>query len=184
MKIVSMSFLIFLLSLGIIAQVKITENTVKLGDNQTEAGATIGDISWLAGDWVGTGLGGVSEERWSKPNGGIMVGTFRLIIDGKPIFYEMAWLMEHKGSLVLRLKHFSPVLVGWEEKDKTVDFPFVDRSGDKMRFSGLTFERVGASKLNIYLAIELKDGSVKEEVFKMERTKERQKYLPLLHENK
>ena len=95
----------------------------------------------------------------------------RLFIDGKPIFYEMMWMLEREGSLILRLKHFSPELVGWEEKDKTVDFKFVDRVGDRMRFSGLTFEKVGDTALNIYLALKQKDGLVKEEVFRMERAK-------------
>lgn len=165
--------LVFMLvtATAIAAQVKNTENTVKLAEGQTSAKATIANISWLAGAWSGTGLGGVSEEVWSKPNNGVMVGTYRLIIDNKPIFYEMLWMMESEGSIILRLKHFSPALVGWEEKDKTVDFKFVDRVGDRMRFSGLTFEKFGDTKLNIYLALRQKDGSLKEEVFKMERTK-------------
>lgn len=171
MKLLSTLFLVILLSLVVSAQVKSTENTVKLADGQVGAKAGISDISWLSGSWSGTGLGGVSEEVWGKPNGGIMVGTYRLIIDGKPLFYEMMWLLEREGSLILRLKHFSPDLAGWEEKDKTVDFKFVDRIGDKMRFSGLTFEKVGDTKLNIYLALRQKDGSLKEEVFRMERTK-------------
>lgn len=153
------------------AQVKNTENTFKLAEGQMSAKATIADISWLSGAWSGTGLGGVSEETWSKPNNGVMVGTYRLIINNKPIFYEMMWMMEVEGSLILRLKHFSPELVGWEEKDKTVDFKFVDRQGDRMRFSGLTFEKVGDKKLNIYLALRQKDGTLKEERFAMERAK-------------
>lgn len=171
MKFLSTLFLVILFSLALSAQVKNTENTVKLAEGQAGAKAGINDISWLSGSWSGTGLGGVSEEVWSKPNGGIMVGTYRLIIDGKPIFYEMMWMLEREGSLILRLKHFSPELVAWEEKDKTVDFKFVDRVGDRMRFSGLTFEKVGDRKLNIYLALRQKDGSVKEEVFRMERAK-------------
>lgn len=171
MKFIYTLVLVLVTAIASAAQVKNTENTVKLADGQMSAKATIADISWLAGAWSGTGLGGVSEEVWSKPNNGIMVGTYRLVIDDKPIFYEMMWMMESEGSIILRLKHFSPELVGWEEKDKTVDFKFVDRQGDRMRFSGLTFEKVGVKGLNIYLALRQKDGTLKEEVFKMERTK-------------
>lgn len=171
MKTIYTLFLTLVISLTAAAQVKNTENTVKLAEGQPSSKATIADISWIAGAWSGTGLGGVSEETWSKPNNGVMVGTYRLIVGNKPVFYEMMWMMEHEGSLILRLKHFSPELVGWEEKDKTVDFKFVDRVGDRMRFSGLTFEKVGDKKLNIYLALRQKDGSLKEEVFNMERTK-------------
>ncbi len=171
MKILYTVVLLVVISVAATAQVKNTENTVKLAEGQTSAKATIADISWLAGAWSGTGLGGVSEETWSKPNNGIMVGTYRLIIDNKPIFYEMMWMMEHGGSIILRLKHFTPALVGWEEKDKTVDFKFVDKQGDRMRFSGLTFEKVGGKGLNIYLALRQKDGTLKEEVFKMAKAK-------------
>ncbi|HMT06591.1 MAG TPA: DUF6265 family protein [Pyrinomonadaceae bacterium] len=167
MKLLNTISLALLLSISVAAQVKSTENTVKLAEGQTSAKATIADISWLAGYWTGTGLGGVSEENWSKPNNGVMVGTYRLVVDNKPVFYEMMWMMEVEGSLILRLKHFRPDLVGWEEKDKTVDFKFVDRVGDRMRFSGLTFEKVGDKKLNIYLGLRQKDGTLKEEMFAM-----------------
>jgi len=167
MKILYMVVLLVLISVAATAQVKNTENTVKLAEGQTSAKATISDIAWLTGAWSGTGLGGVSEEVWSKANNGVMVGTYRLIVDNKPVFYEMMWMIEVEGTIILRLKHFSPELVGWEEKDKTVDFKFVDKQGDRMRFSGLTFEKVGDKGLNIYLALRQKDGSLKEERFVM-----------------
>ena len=170
MKILLLLVLI-ILPISLSAQTKNTENTVKLAEGQTGEKATINDIAGLAGNWNGTGLGGVSEEVWSKPNGGIMMGSYRLIIGGKPIFYEMMWMMEREGTLILRLKHFSPELVGWEEKDKTVDFRYVNKVGDRMNFSGLTFERVGDKGLNIYLALRQKDGTLKEEKFVMTRSK-------------
>lgn len=106
-------------------------------------------MEWLAGGWTGTGLGGVSEEIWSKPAGGIMMGTYRLIKNDRPVFYEMMLLMEREGTLVLRLKHFNPEFVGWEAKDKSVDFKFVKKDGNKLHFSGLTFEQAGKKDLNI-----------------------------------
>jgi len=151
------------------AQVKNTENTLKLEEGQTGEKATIADIEWLAGNWIGTGLGGVSEENWSKPNGGIMVGTYRLIKDGKPIFYEVCWMIEQDGTLILRLKHFHANLVGWEEKDKTVDFKFVKKEGKRVYFSGLTFENTSANEVNIFLALRQKDGTIREEAFKIKR---------------
>lgn len=160
-----------ILPTSLAAQTKNTENTVKLAEGQIGEKTTINDIAWLAGNWNGTGLGGVSEEVWSKPNGGIMMGSYRLIIGGKPIFYEMMWMLELEGTLILRLKHFSPELVGWEEKDKTVDFKFVNKSGNRMNFSGLTFERVGDKGLYIYLALRQKDGTLKEEKFVMAKAK-------------
>ena len=152
------------------AQVKNTENTLKVAEGQASEKATISDAAWLAGSWRGTGLGGFSEETWSSPEGGIMVGTYRLVKDGKPVFYEMMWMLETEGTLILRLKHFNAELTGWEEKDKSVDFKFVKKDGKRLYFSGLTFEQASKSELNIYLVLRQRDGSLKEEVFTMKRT--------------
>ncbi len=151
------------------AQVKNTENTLKLAEGLASKKATIADAAWLAGNWRGTGLGGFSEETWSAPEAGIMVGTYRLVKDGKPVFYEMMWLLETEGTLILRLKHFNPDLTGWEEKDKSVDFKFVKKDDKRLYFSGLTFEQASKDELNIYLALRLRDGSLKEEMFRMNR---------------
>ena len=100
-----------------------------------------------------------------------MVGTYRLLKDGKPVFYVMMWLLETEGTIILRLKHFGSELVGWEEKDKSVDFKFVRKKGRRIYFSGLTFERASKDELNIYLALRQQDGTLKEEVFTMKRTR-------------
>lgn len=142
---------LFILCAPNYAQVKNTENTLKLAEDQASEKATIADAAWLAGSWRGTGLGGFSEETWSQPEGGIMVGTYRLAKDGKPVFYEMMWLLETEGTLILRLKHFGPELVGWEEKDKSVDFKFVKKDGKRLYFSGLTFERAGLKERTQHL---------------------------------
>lgn len=154
-----------------ISQVKNTANTVKLADGAKSPAASINDIAWLSGNWSGTGMGGVSDETWGTPNNGVMVGTYRLVIKNKPVFYEMMWMMEHEGSLILRLKHFSADLVGWEEKDKTVDFKFVNKTGNRMNFNGLTYEQTTKNKLTIYLALRQKDRTLKEESFVLTRSK-------------
>ena len=153
-----------------LSQIKHTENTLKLADGQSSPRASIADMAWLAGNWTGTGLDGVSEEVWTKPGGGTMAGTYRLVKDDKPVLYEMMLMIESEGSITLRLKHFTPSLVGWEEKDKTVDFKLVALRGKRMYFSGLTYENAGGKTLNIYLALKQKDGTVHEEVFNLKRT--------------
>jgi hypothetical protein len=160
---------LFILVIPNYAQVKNTENTLKLSEGQAGEKATIADAAWLAGSWRGSGLGGSSEETWSQPESGVMVGTYRLLKEGKPVFYEMMWLLESEGTLVLRLKHFNADLMAWEEKDKTVDFKFVKNAGKRQYFSGLTFERASKDELNIYLALRQRDGSLKEEAFRMKR---------------
>lgn len=167
--VLSAAALVFIIVLPNFAQVKNSENTLKLAEGRSSEKATIADAAWIAGSWRGAGLGGFSEETWSSPEGGIMVGTYRLVKDGKPVFYEMMWLLETEGTIILRLKHFSPELVGWEEKDKSVDFKFVKKDGKRLYFSGLTFEQAAKDELNIYLALRQQDGSQEEEVFRMKR---------------
>ena len=164
---VASTFLI--LVIPVIAQVKNTDNTLKLSEGQASEKATIADAAWLAGSWRGAGLGGISDETWSRPEGGVIVGTYRLLKDGKPVFYEMMWLQEVEGTLILRLKHFNPDLTGWEEKDKTVDFKFIKKDGKRLYFSGLTYEQASKDELHIYLALRQRDGTLKEEVFRMKR---------------
>jgi len=172
-----MQKLIFSIALALLlistaaAQETRTKNTLKLRDSAKGGAASVTDMAWLAGTWRGTGLGGESEEIWSEPRGGIMMGMYRMIKDDKPIFYEFLTLSESNGGLVIRLKHFHANFVGWEEKDKTVDFVFIKKEGNRIYFDGMTFELAGRDDVNIYLAIGGKDGSVREELFKYKRVR-------------
>ena len=172
MKLILIAIFAFVIFPGLVkTQERSTDNTLKLAEGGTGESATLADLAQLSGSWTGTGLGGVSEEIWSKPAGGVMIGLYRLIKEDKPVFYEMLWVVEQNGTLIMRLKHFHPNLVGWEEKDKTVDFKFVKKDGKRIYFSGLTFDFENDKDLTIYLALRQKDGSAKEEVFKMKRNK-------------
>ena len=152
-------------------QEKMTERTLKLRPGAKSPQATLADVAWLAGRWVGPALGGEAEEIWSPPKAGSMMGIYRLVRDGKPIFYEFQTLAEESGSLVLRLKHFNPDLTGWEEKQKTIDFRLVGIGERIVQFEGMSFYREGDTKLTVYLAIEGKDGTVHEEAFSYTRAR-------------
>lgn len=39
--------------------------------------ATVGDLGWLAGDWVSEPDGRWTEEAWTSPRGGVMLGVSR-----------------------------------------------------------------------------------------------------------
>lgn len=132
--------------------------------------ATLDQVAWLAGHWVGEGLGGFSEELWSPPAGGAMMGNYRLLKDGTPVFYEFLLLAEENGSLILKLKHFNPDLTGWEEKADFVDFPLVAIEGDVIHFDGLTYERQPDGSMRVYLLLRNREtGAVREELFTMRR---------------
>lgn len=69
----------------------------------TPAKATIGDLAWLAGAWVGTrGTGGAIsiEEQWSSPRGGAMLATSRTVSRDKMSAFEFLRIVERDGGLV------------------------------------------------------------------------------------
>jgi len=72
-------------------------------------------------------------------------------------------ISEENNTLMMRLKHFNSKLIGWEDKDKSIDFPLVKMEKNKIYFDGLTFERISDMKITIYVVLPSKDGK-KEEV--------------------
>ena len=111
--------------------------------------AKIGDVAWISGNWVGSALGGKFEETWNPPSAGSMVGLFKLTKNDQVVFYEILTIVEKGNSLLLRLKHFNPDLTGWEEKNKSVEFPLVAISKNEVKFDGLTFRRVSENEIHI-----------------------------------
>jgi hypothetical protein len=168
-RLIPFSLVAALSVLPVSAQEKLTERTFRLKTGTSSPPATIADMAWLAGHWVGDALGGVSEEIWSEPRAGSMMGMYRLVRDGKTIFYELLTVVEEKGSLMLRLKHFNPDLTGWEEKLKTIDFPLVSKSDGAVHFDGMSFHPKGGDALTVHLAIHQKDGTIREETFTYKR---------------
>ena len=132
---------------------------------QNETRIEIEDSAWLAGHWLGDGFGGTSEEVWTKPVNGVMMGMFRLHDkDGKLAFYEFLTIDE-KG---LTLKHFHPGLKGWETKDEVVTFKMVEMQPGKIILDGLRFEK--KSETEMHISLSLRRGDVVEtEVFHMKR---------------
>ncbi len=131
--------------------------------------ATIDAAAWLAGRWVGEGLGGFNEETWNPPRAGVMTGMYRLLKADKTVLYEFLLIMEEKGSLVLKLRHFNPDFSAWEEKAKTIDFPLVAVEPGTVHFDGLSFIRQDDGSLRIYLLLRDKAGVEREVEFKMRR---------------
>ncbi|MEX1024092.1 MAG: DUF6265 family protein [Planctomycetota bacterium] len=127
----------------------------------------VADLEWLAGRWVGTGLGGVCEETWNPPLGGVMIGTFRLLEpDGSPNFAEFMQLIEDERGVALRLIHLTPELMPWEEPGETTGFRLIEARGTTAWFGGLTLHRDG-EHLAVHVAMSKGDGEASELVFRM-----------------
>jgi hypothetical protein len=147
-----------------------TANTLRASAVAAGPPATLDQMKWLVGHWKGTGLGGISEEMWSEPAGGVMMGMYRLVINGKPSLYEFIHLAEENGSLVMKLKHFNADLTAWEEKERFVTFRLVRIGANEAHFDGLTFRR-SVDRLQIFLALRDKEGKVREKAFQLDRVR-------------
>ncbi len=145
-------------------------NTLQLTSEAQSPKATIEQVSWLAGEWRGTGLGGECEEWWGRPAGGRMQGSFRYDRAGKLVFTEHFVLAEEAGSLVLRLKHFDQEFKGWEPQAESVLFRLVEIKEGEARFEGLTYRLVGADELHVFVLIRNGEGQEREESFKFRRS--------------
>ncbi len=97
-----------------------------------------------------------------------MTGFFTLVRGGAHVLSETMVIVEENGSLALKLKHFRPDFVGWEEKDKYVTFRLVRLGEREAFFSGLTFRRTADDTLVIYLR-QVAEGKTYEEAFTFKR---------------
>jgi hypothetical protein len=62
--------------------------------------ATLAQLTWLTGNWVG-GAGPVTfEERWTPPAGGAMLAISRTIKGDRMVAFEFLRIIERDGSLV------------------------------------------------------------------------------------
>ena len=148
--------------------VRLSENTFELADGAPAPAARISDLGWLVGHWEGEGLGGQSAETWSRPLSDRMYGTYTLTKEDGVVFSEAMLLVEEEGTLVLKLKHFDPDFIGWEEKADMVRFPLVRLGPGEACFRGLTFRRRGES-LSIFLVL-TEAGKSSEHAFRLRRT--------------
>jgi len=74
------------------------------------------DLAWMAGTWTSSNeKEGSSEEIWTAPANGTMIGMFRTTSAGKPPLFEFLILEDDEQGVVKRFKHFR---AGYQEVDK------------------------------------------------------------------
>lgn len=128
-------------------------------------------MSWLAGHWVGEGLGGWNETLWSPPRAGSMMGVYRHIRDGRVVFYEFLTLTMHGDTLVKALKHFDADMRGWEEPTQSVRFPLIRVEPDGIVFDGMTYRRGGPDRMEITVMLGPDPDHLEPEVFTFRRVR-------------
>ncbi len=117
------------------------------------------DISWLAGYWTGSGLGGDCEELWLPIADSSLYGVFRFLEKGTLQFTEYMTLIQlADGNIEIRLKHFGRDLTPWEEKEEWTHFRLIKVEGQTAYFDKLTYQRSG-KKLTIKLLLNNKEKS-------------------------
>jgi Domain of unknown function (DUF6265) len=122
-----------------------------------EAERKLADISWMAGSWQAENSWGLSEETWGKPMGDSMLGMYKLVKDGKVAFYEIMIIVEENDNPILKLKHFTGKLKGWEEKDIVQEFPLTTLTANEAAFGHIAYKKVNDNTLMVMYASD-KDG--------------------------
>jgi len=131
----------------------------------------IKDLGFMSGKWVTHSAWGDMEVNWSEPMGNSMMSAYRCVKDGKVIFYEFSVIEQTDKGPVMKLRHFSPGNIGWEEKDKPYEYPLMFLEADKARFerpdkkTALTFHRTSADTMQVILERQDDSGRWVEDVF-------------------
>jgi hypothetical protein len=129
------------------------------------------DLSFMAGKWITESEWGEMEENWSEPMGNCMMCSYRCVKNGKVVFYEFIIIEQTDSGPVMKLRHFSPGNIGWEEKDKPYEYPLMFLEPDRARFerpdkkTALTFERISKEKMTVVLDRQEKDGKWAQDKF-------------------
>ncbi|RYY54964.1 MAG: hypothetical protein EOO09_12355 [Chitinophagaceae bacterium] len=130
--------------------------------NAQLAKADIKDLAFISGRWVLSHEWGEMEENWSAPQGNNMMCSYRCVKDGKAVFYEFMLIEQSDSVPVLKLRHFNPGSIGWEEKDKPLEYPLVSLKKSEAFFGNASlkmgFIRRSPTALSVTLEEQEKDG--------------------------
>lgn len=111
------------------------------------AAATLADVAFMTGHWIGGDPGDLSEEVWSAPEGDSLIGMWRYVAKGRTRIYEILTLTQEGENVVLRIRHFDRKLVSREEKDRAVELPLVSKSANEAVFEGPEYNVKGKVRL-------------------------------------
>jgi hypothetical protein len=129
------------------------------------------NLAFMAGTWTLKHKWGDMEEFWGPPMGDNMVSSYRCVKDGKVVFYEFVVIEQTNGVPILKMRHFNPGNVAWEDKDKPLHYKLITLVKSKAIFEStdqsvkLTYERLSPSKMNVVLDEKDKKGIWQKETF-------------------
>jgi hypothetical protein len=109
--------------------------------------ATLADVAFMTGHWVGGDPGDLSEEVWTAVEGDSLMGMWRFVAKGQTRIYEILTLTQEGNHVILRIRHFNPRLVAREDKDRAVELPLVAKGKDEAVFEGAEYNVKGNVRL-------------------------------------
>lgn len=119
-------------------------------EGQAGPRASLADVAWLQGHWIGSMPEGPVEQFNLSPMFGHLPGFVRAVSPKNVIFYEISLIAEVGDSLSVRVKHFTPELEGWEARESYIDRPLVARDSANLYFDGITYSRTGPDTYVVY----------------------------------
>jgi len=107
--------------------------------------ASVADLGFLTGHWLGTAsFGGSVEATWTAPSGDNALGSMRMMKDGKATMYEILVAEQTGPGVTMRVKHFNPGLTGREEKEASDQYTVVEVGKERM-----VLEKIGGDPLRV-----------------------------------
>jgi uncharacterized protein DUF6265 len=93
------SFQVFF-TMALLISFTLTGSSYTEGVNPASAAWTISDLGWMAGGWQTDSAGrAVSEEHWTRPAAGSMIGMSRTRVGDRTVSYEFLRL-EERGEAI------------------------------------------------------------------------------------
>jgi len=132
---------------------------------------TVNDLKFISGKWTGSTEWGDMEEYWSEPMGNTMMCSYMCVDKGKVVFYEFIVIENSDTVPIMKLRHFNPGSIAWEDKENPHLYPLIKLETNLALFESadkktkMTFQRIDAESLKIILDMEGKDGKWESVVF-------------------
>jgi hypothetical protein len=131
--------------------------------------------AWLAGEWVELDEGGRTEERWTPPSANSMVGTCRMIRNGKVGMYEFMLIEQTGDDVELRIRHYRWNMADIDKEPlvwklvKSGEKELIFENPSRERVRRIEYRRDGDVSLSCTL-VSVKDGQDSTQVFEFKKT--------------
>ena len=140
--------------------------------------APIEGLSFLTGSWSGSQGTAHIEEHWSSPQGNSMMGMFRLVSSGTPIFYEFMQIERNPDGIHLRIRHFGPGMTSWESEKSPMTFCLQDCRPNRATFQRkdngekLVYSKRAGEEL-VAVLIQVQEGKSQETTYRFKRARDK-----------